>query len=52
MYRETLIEQKKLLEERQLSCERVDLTELIELAKNIITLAKRIDDYDEEHKTE
>ena len=52
MYRETLIEQKKLLEEKQRSCERIDLSDLIELGKNIIILAKKIDEYDAEEKTE
>jgi hypothetical protein len=52
MYRETLIEQKKLLEEKQCSCERIDLSDLIELGKNIIILAKKIDEYDAEEKTE
>jgi hypothetical protein len=52
MYRETLIEQKKLLEEKQRSCERIDLSDLIELGKNIIILAKKIDEYDAKEKTE
>ena len=52
MYRETLIEQKKLLEEKQRSCERIDLSDLIELGKNIIILAKKIDEYDAVEKTE
>lgn len=52
MYRETLIEQKKFLEERQKACERVDLAEVIELSRQIITIAKKVDEYDEEHKNE
>lgn len=47
-----LLNRKKLLEEKQRSCERIDLSDLIELGKNIIILAKKIDEYDAEEKTE
>ena len=43
---------RQLLEEKQRSCERIDLSDLIELGKNIIILAKKIDEYDAEEKTE
>lgn len=49
MYRETLVEQKKILEERQKMCERVDLSDVIELSKSIIALARKIDEYDKEN---
>ena len=49
MYRETLIEQKKLLEERQEMCERVDISDVIELSRSILALARKIDEYDKEN---
>ena len=52
MYRETLIEQKKLLEEKQRSCERIDISELMieKREAEIRTLENKIADlrnYDE-----
>lgn len=49
MYRETLIEQKKLFEERQKACDRLDTSDFIELGRNIISLAQRIDEYDSQN---
>ena len=48
MYRDTLIEQKKILEEKQKECSGsdIDISEVIELSKSIIALAKKIDELD------
>ena len=46
MYRDTLIEQKRILEEKQKECSEFDISEVIELSKNIIVLAKKIDELD------
>ena len=47
MYREKLISQIAALEDMQRRCTITDISELVELGKNILSLAKKIDELDE-----
>lgn len=51
MYREKLLDQIRILEEKQSQCGSYDTDNLVELGRNILSLAKRIDEYDARNKS-
>lgn len=48
MYREKLIEQLKFLEVRQKNCSQFDIDDVLALSRDILVLAKKIDEYDKQ----
>ena len=47
MYREKLISQIEVFENAQKTCEIIDIPELVELSDNILKLAQKVDELDE-----
>ncbi len=46
MYKEKLLSQMEFLEKLQSQCSTIDVTEAIELGRQILALAKKIDEYE------
>ncbi len=46
MYKEKLLSQMEFLEKLQSQCSTIDMTEAIELSRQILLLAKQIDEYE------
>ncbi len=52
MYKKKLTEQLVVLEERQKQCTVDEVAELLALSKNILAIAKKIDEIDQKTQTE